>query len=81
MNINKKQLNITFLGTGTSQGVPMIASNDPVCLSKDLKDKRLRSSILISWDDVSYTVDCGLDFRQQMLRENVQSIKWCFFYT
>ena len=71
MNFIKKQLNITFLGTGTSQGIPMIASNDPVCLSKDLKDKRLRSSILVSWDDFSFTVDCGLDFRQQMLRENV----------
>jgi phosphoribosyl 1,2-cyclic phosphate phosphodiesterase len=75
----KKQLSITFLGTGTSQGIPMIASNHPVCLSKNLKDKRLRSSILISWDDVSYTVDCGLDFRQQMLRENVQSLDGVFF--
>ena len=79
MNFTKKQLHITFLGTGTSQGIPMIANNDPVCLSKDLKDKRLRSSILISWDDVSYTVDCGLDFRQQMLRENVQSLNGVFF--
>ncbi|MBT6082541.1 MAG: MBL fold metallo-hydrolase [Polaribacter sp.] len=75
----KKQLSITFLGTGTSQGIPMIASNHPVCLSKNLKDKRLRSSILVSWDDVSYTVDCGLDFRQQMLRENVQSLDGVFF--
>ena len=75
----KKQLTITFLGTGTSQGIPMIASNHPVCLSKNLKDKRLRSSIMISWDDVSYTVDCGLDFRQQMLRENIQSLDGVFF--
>ncbi|WP_299063315.1 MBL fold metallo-hydrolase [uncultured Polaribacter sp.] len=79
MNSHKKQLNITFLGTGTSQGVPMIANNDPVCLSKNLKDKRLRSSLLISWDAVSYTIDCGLDFRQQMLRENVQSLNGVFF--
>ncbi len=79
MKKDKKLLNITFLGTGTSQGIPMIASNDPVCLSTDAKDKRLRSSILISWDDVSYTVDCGLDFRQQMLRENVQSLNGVFF--
>ncbi|KGL63990.1 MBL fold metallo-hydrolase [Polaribacter sp. Hel1_85] len=79
MNFTKKQLTITFLGTGTSQGIPMIANNDPVCLSKNLKDKRLRSSVLISWDDVSYTVDCGLDFRQQILRENVQSLNGVFF--
>jgi len=79
MNFTKKQLNITFLGTGTSQGIPMIANNHPVCLSNDLKDKRLRTSILISWDDVSYTVDCGLDFRQQILRENVQSLNGVFF--
>lgn len=79
MKNDKKLLKITFLGTGTSQGIPMIASNDPVCLSDDVKDKRLRSSILISWDDVAYTVDCGLDFRQQMLRENIQSLNGVFF--
>lgn len=79
MNTTKKLLKITFLGTGTSQGIPMIASNDPVCLSKDPKDKRLRSSVLISWDDVSYVIDCGPDFRQQMLRENVQLIHGVFF--
>ena len=79
MDLIKKQLTITFLGTGTSQGIPMITSNHPVCLSKNLKDKRLRSSIMVSWDDVSYTVDCGLDFRQQMLRENVQSLDGVFF--
>lgn len=79
MNFTKKLLKITFLGTGTSQGIPMIASNDPVCLSDNPKDKRLRSSILITWDDVSYTVDCGLDFRQQMLREDVQFLNGVFF--
>ena len=57
----------------------MIASNDPVCLSKNLKDKRLRSSVLISWDDVSYTVYCGLDFSQQMLRANIHSLNGVFF--
>ncbi|TXD52580.1 MULTISPECIES: MBL fold metallo-hydrolase [unclassified Polaribacter] len=79
MITTKKLLKITFLGTGTSQGVPMIASKDPVCLSTDLKDKRLRSSILISWDDFTYVVDCGPDFRQQMLRENVQLVNGVFF--
>ncbi|QOD62419.1 MBL fold metallo-hydrolase [Polaribacter haliotis] len=72
-------MKVTFLGTGTSQGIPMIASKDPVCLSNNLKDKRLRSSILISWDDVSYVIDCGPDFRQQMLRENIQCIKGVLF--
>ncbi|MDT7833205.1 MBL fold metallo-hydrolase [Flavobacteriaceae bacterium S356] len=72
-------MKITFLGTGTSQGIPMIANNDPVCLSEDLKDKRLRSSIMISWEDANFIVDCGPDFRQQMLRENVQSIDGVLF--
>ena len=67
-------MKITFLGTGTSQGIPMIANNHPVCLSDNPKDKRLRSSIMLSWNDVHYVVDCGPDFRQQMLRENVQSV-------
>lgn len=67
-------MKITFLGTGTSQGIPMIANNHPVCLSDDPKDKRLRSSVMVSWDNKNYVVDCGPDFRQQMLRENVQNI-------
>ncbi|SHN05349.1 MBL fold metallo-hydrolase [Polaribacter sp. KT 15] len=79
MKTDKKLLNITFLGTGTSQGIPMIASNDPVCLSKDFKDKRLRSSVLISSDEASYVIDCGPDFRQQMLRENVQLVEGVLF--
>lgn len=79
MNLNKKLLKITFLGTGTSQGIPMIASKDPVCLSKDTKDKRLRSSILVSWNDFAYVIDCGPDFRQQVLRENVESINGVLF--
>jgi phosphoribosyl 1,2-cyclic phosphate phosphodiesterase len=79
MKIDKKLLKITFLGTGTSQGVPMIASNHPVCLSTDVKDKRLRSSILISWDEKTIVIDCGPDFRQQMLRENVQIVNGVLF--
>ena len=61
-------IKITFLGTGTSQGIPVIGSNHPVCLSNDLKDKRLRSSVLVQWRNLSYVIDCGPDFRQQMLR-------------
>ena len=72
-------MKITFLGTGTSQGIPMIGSNDPVCLSHNSKDKRLRSSIMISWDDNRYIIDCGPDFRQQMLRENIQAINGVLF--
>ena len=72
-------MKITFLGTGTSTGIPMLANNHPVNLSKHSKDQRLRSSILISWDNFTYVVDCGPDFRQQMLRENVQRIDGVLF--
>ncbi|MDG1040897.1 MAG: MBL fold metallo-hydrolase [Polaribacter sp.] len=72
-------MKITFLGTGTSQGMPMIASSHPVCLSDNLKDQRLRSSIMVSWNDINYIVDCGPDFRQQMLRENVEAINGILF--
>ena len=72
-------MTITFLGTGTSQGIPMIANNHPVCLSTDPKDKRSRSSIMISWSDATYIIDCGPDFRMQMLRENVQRINGILF--
>jgi phosphoribosyl 1,2-cyclic phosphate phosphodiesterase len=62
------------LGTGTSQGVPVIASNSEVARSKDPRDKRLRTSALINIDGRSIAIDCGPDFRQQMLTENVQDL-------
>jgi len=65
---------ITFLGTGTSQGVPVIGCRCPVCLSKDPRDQRLRSSIFIETDTIKIVVDCGPDFRQQMLREDIRAI-------
>lgn len=61
-------MKVYFLGTGTSQGIPVIGIKDPVCLSTNLKDKRLRTSILIEWRGTSILIDCGSDFRQQMLR-------------
>ncbi|MFL0352716.1 MBL fold metallo-hydrolase [Xanthomarina sp. GH4-25] len=61
-------MKITFLGTGTSQGIPVIGSSHPVCLSTNFKDKRLRVSVLIEWDNFAYVIDCGPDFRQQMLK-------------
>ncbi|WP_333780796.1 MBL fold metallo-hydrolase [Tenacibaculum pacificus] len=76
---NKMQLKVTFLGTGTSTGVPMINSTHPVALSKDKRDRRLRSSIVVSWDDINYVIDCGPDFRQQMIREKVASINGILF--
>ena len=67
-------MKVTFLGTGTSQGVPIIACDCPVCRSTDSRDKRLRSSILIENEGQTYVIDTGPDFRQQMLRENVKRI-------
>ncbi|WP_405381917.1 MBL fold metallo-hydrolase [Maribacter sp. LLG6340-A2] len=67
-------LRVTFLGTGTSQGIPIIGSTHPVCLSENPKDKRLRVSVLISWGNYTYVIDCGPDFRQQMLTHNVQHL-------
>lgn len=72
-------MKVTFLGTGTSQGVPVIGSKHPVCLSNDLKDKRLRTSVLIEWDTFAYVIDCGPDFRQQMLRCGCEKIDGILF--
>lgn len=72
-------MKVTFLGTGTSQGIPVIGSNHPVCLSKNPKDKRLRVSILIEWDDKAFVIDCGPDFRYQMLRVNCDRIDGIIF--
>jgi phosphoribosyl 1,2-cyclic phosphate phosphodiesterase len=60
-------LKVYFLGTGTSQGIPVIGSNHSVCKSSDSKDKRLRVSVWIHHKDYSFVIDCGPDFRQQML--------------
>jgi len=72
-------LKITFLGTGTSQGIPIIGSDHPVCLSDNPKDKRLRVSVLVEWDDYTFVVDCGPDFRQQMLKAQVTKIDGIIF--
>lgn len=67
-------MTVTFLGTGTSQGVPVIACDCGVCLSTDPHDKRLRSSIMIETDDKTVVIDTGPDFRYQMLREKVKHL-------
>lgn len=72
-------LKITFLGTGTSQGIPVIGSTHPVCLSSNFKDKRLRVSVLIQWDNYTYVIDCGPDFRQQMLRADCTKMDGILF--
>ena len=72
-------ITITFLGTGTSGGVPMIACKCVVCTSSDCKDNRLRSSILVQSDKTTLVVDTTPDFRTQMLRENVQKLDAVIF--
>tara|TARA_B100000795_G_scaffold178940_1_gene135394 strand:+ start:24957 stop:25724 length:768 start_codon:yes stop_codon:yes gene_type:complete len=72
-------MKVTFLGTGTSQGVPVIACECAVCKSEDPKDKRLRVSVLIEVNGLDILVDSGPDFRQQMLRENVQKLDAILF--
>jgi phosphoribosyl 1,2-cyclic phosphate phosphodiesterase len=67
-------LKVTFLGTGTSQGVPVIACTCAVCRSTNPKDKRLRSSVMIEENDNVFVIDTGPDFRQQMLREDVRKL-------
>lgn len=67
-------MEVTFLGTGTSQGIPIIGSDHPVCLSKDPKDKRLRVSVLVNWDGENILIDCGPDFRAQMLSNQVTTL-------
>ncbi len=72
---NNYSIEATFLGTGTSQGVPVIACNCSVCKSHDLKDKRLRSSLLLKIGTRNLVIDAGPDFRRQMLREEVKSLR------
>jgi phosphoribosyl 1,2-cyclic phosphate phosphodiesterase len=68
------QLRLTFLGTGTSQGVPMIRCACAVCRSTDPRDNRTRASIYLETPEGSYVVDTGTDFRTQCLRENIWQV-------
>ncbi|MBI3220933.1 MAG: MBL fold metallo-hydrolase [Bacteroidetes bacterium] len=67
-------MKVTLLGTGTSQGVPVIGCSCEVCQSMDYRDKRLRVSVHIELDGKSFVIDTGPDFRQQMLRENISQL-------
>ena len=70
---------ITFLGTGASQGVPMVACACAVCRSCNVKDKRLRTSLHLAVNGKSIVIDTGLDFRQQMLREKIDRLDAILF--
>lgn len=72
-------MKINFLGTGTSQGVPVIACDCEVCRSADSRDKRLRTSLLIAWGGKHLVIDTGPDFRYQMLRLGVQQLDAILF--
>jgi phosphoribosyl 1,2-cyclic phosphate phosphodiesterase len=72
-------LKVTFLGTGTSQGVPVIGCECEVCRSLDYRDKRLRSSVHVQVEDQSLVIDTGPDFRQQMLREHINRLDAVLF--
>ncbi|WP_417887842.1 MBL fold metallo-hydrolase [Zunongwangia sp.] len=72
-------MEVTFLGTGTSQGIPIIGSNHPVCLSDDSKDKRLRVSVMVEWGGTNILIDCGPDFRMQMLRNTFSRLDAILF--
>ncbi|MFZ9971454.1 MAG: MBL fold metallo-hydrolase, partial [Bacteroidia bacterium] len=72
-------MRVTFLGTGTSQGVPPIGCTSPVCLSEDPRDKRLRSSLLIEIDGKNLVIDAGPDFRYQMIRAGVARLDAILF--
>lgn len=72
-------MKVTFLGTGTSQGVPVIGCDCVVCSSLDFRDKRLRSSIAVEIQNQVFVIDTGPDFRQQMLREKIQKLDAVLF--
>lgn len=79
LHVTYPSLKITFLGTGTSSGVPMIACDCEVCTSTDKKDKRLRSSIMVQSANTTLLVDSTPDFRYQMLREKVKRLDAIIF--
>ncbi len=72
-------MKVTFLGTGTSQGVPVILCDCEVCQSFDTRDKRLRTSVMIDVDDQTFVIDTGPDFRQQMLQSKAKNVNAILF--
>jgi phosphoribosyl 1,2-cyclic phosphate phosphodiesterase len=78
MNQNSN-LKVTFLGTGTSTGVPVVACDCDVCRSNDHRDHRLRTSVMVQVNGHNYIIDCGPDFRYQMIREKVEDISAILF--
>lgn len=74
-----KNMSLTFLGTGTSTGVPVVACNCAVCLSNDKRDHRLRTSAMIETGMHRFIIDCGPDFRYQMIREKIDDISAILF--
>lgn len=73
------KIKVVFLGTGTSTGVPVIACNCEVCRSRDSRDQRLRSSVLVQVKDKTFVIDCGPDFRYQMIRQKVEDVSAIVF--
>ena len=78
-NSNGLPIKVTFLGTGTSIGVPVITCDCPVCKSADPHDKRMRTSVMLEVNGYTFVIDCGPDFRIQMLRENVNNLDAVIF--
>lgn len=76
---DNKQIEITFLGTGTSTGVPVVACDCKVCTSPDMRDRRLRTSAMLKINGHNFVIDCGPDFRYQMIREKVEDITAILF--
>lgn len=72
-------MKVTFLGTGTSTGVPVVACDCNVCKSNDFRDKRLRTSVMVEINQQNFIIDCGPDFRYQMIREKVEDITAIIF--
>ena len=79
LNKSNSQLKVTFLGTGTSIGVPVITCDCPVCTSTNPCDKRMRTSVMLEINGLTFVIDCGPDFRHQMLHQHVMNLDAVIF--